>query len=143
VHRAQKGRAGITDPRRVAETVNQKAVQKEEAREVRRTFKPLREVWMNVGIEKIDMHEGRTVKALLDSGATGLFMSKSLAQKGGYRLIKLDRPLQIRNVDGTGNSGGAITHEVEVNMFYKGHVERVRMDVVRTRRTIPDPSQRV
>jgi len=129
VPRAQKGRAGITDPRRVAGTVNQKAVQKVEAREVRQTFKPLREVWMNVGIEKVDTHEGRTVKALLDSGATGLFMSKSLAQKGGYRLIKLDQPLQVRNVDGTGNSRGAITHEVEVNMFYKGHVERVRMDV--------------
>jgi len=129
VPRAQKGRAGITDPRRVAGTVNQKAVQKVKAREVRQTFKPLREVWMNVGIEKVDTHEGRTVKALLDSGATGLFMSKSLAQKGGYRLIKLDRPLQVRNVDGTGNSRGAITHEVEVNMFYKGHVERVRMDV--------------
>ena len=123
VPRAQKRRAGITDPKRVAGTVNQKAVQKEEAREVRRTFKSLREVWMNVGIEKVDMHEGRTVKALRDSGATGLFMSKGLAQKGGYRLIKLDRPLQVRNVDGTGNSGGVITHKVEVNMFYKGHVE--------------------
>ena len=33
--RAQKGGAGITGPRRVAETVNQKAVQKVEAREVR------------------------------------------------------------------------------------------------------------
>ena len=78
--RAQKGKAGIIDSRRVAGTVNQKAVEKrEEGREVRRTFKPLREVWMNVGIEKIDTHEGRTVKALLDSGATGLFMSKSLA----------------------------------------------------------------
>ena len=129
VPRAQKGRARITDPRRVAETVNQKAVQKVEAREVRQTFKPLREVWMNVGIEKVDTHEGRTVKALLDSGATEMFMSKSLAQKGGYRLIKLDQPLQVRNVDGTSNSGDAITHEVEVNMFYKGHVERVRMDV--------------
>jgi len=113
----------------VAGTVNQKAVQKVEAREVRRTFKPLREVWMNVGIERVDTHKGRTVKALLDSGATGLFMSKGLAQKGGYKLMKLDRPLQVRNVDGTGNSGGAITHEVEVNMFYKGHVERVRMDI--------------
>ena len=82
-----------------------------------------------MGIKKIDMHEGKTVKALLNSGATGMFMSKSLAQKGGYRLIKLDRPLQVRNVDGTRNSGGAITHEVEVNMFYKGHMERVRMDV--------------
>jgi len=45
---------------------------------------------MMVGIEKIDTHEGRTVKVLLDSGAMGMFMSKSLAQKGGYRLIKLD-----------------------------------------------------
>ena len=89
--RAQKERAGITDPRRMVETVNQKAVQKKgEAREVRRTLKPLREVWMSVEIEKIDMHERRTVKALLDSKATGLFMSKSLAQKKGYRLIKLD-----------------------------------------------------
>jgi len=75
----------------VAETVNQKALQKKgEVKEVRRMFKPLREVWMTVGIEKIDMHEGRTVKALLDSGATEMFMSKSLVQKGGYRLIKLD-----------------------------------------------------
>ena len=37
--------------------------------------------------------------------------------------------MQVRNVDGTGNSGGAITHEVEVNIFYKGHVERVWMDI--------------
>jgi len=40
-------------------------------------------------------------------------------------LIKLDRPLQVRNVDSTSNSGGTITYEVEVNMFYKGHIERV------------------
>ena len=84
---------------------------------------------MNVGIEKIDTHEGRMVKALLNSRATGLFMSKSLAQKREYRLIKLNRPLQVRNVDGTSNSGGAITHEVEVNMFYKRHIERVWIDV--------------
>jgi len=32
-------------------------------------------------------------------------------------------------VNGTGNSGGATMHEVEVNMFYKEHVERVRMNV--------------
>ena len=33
--RVQKRRAGITDLRRVAKTVNQKAVQTEEAREVK------------------------------------------------------------------------------------------------------------
>jgi len=35
VLRAQKGRAGITDLGRVVGTINQKAVQKREAREVR------------------------------------------------------------------------------------------------------------
>jgi len=35
----------------------------------------------------------------------------------------------VRNVDGTSNSGGAIAHEVEVNIFYKEHVERVQMDI--------------
>jgi len=84
---------------------------------------PKLNVWYD--IKKIDIHEGRTVKVLLDSGATGMFMSKNLAQKEGYRLIKLDQPLQVRNVNGTDNSGDTITHEVEVNMFYKEHVERV------------------
>ena len=41
-------------------------------------------------IERIDIHKGRTVKTLLDSGAMGMFMSRSLAQKRGYRLIKLN-----------------------------------------------------
>jgi len=90
---------------------------------------------MSVGIKKVDMHKRRMVKVLLDSRATGMFMSKSLAQKGGYRLIKLDQPLQVRNVDGTGNSGGTITHEVEVNMFYKGHMKRVRIDICELEKT--------
>jgi len=34
---------------------------------------------MQVGIEKIDIYKGRMVKALLDSRATGMFMSRSLA----------------------------------------------------------------
>ena len=32
-------------------------------------------------------------------------------------------------MDGTVNVGGTITHQVECNMFFKGHVERVRIDV--------------
>jgi len=41
----------------------------------------------------------------------------------------------VRNVDSTRNSGGAITHEMEVNMFYKGHIERVQMDVCELEKT--------
>jgi len=98
-------------------------------KEVRRTFKMLREMWLNIGVEKIDMHEGVMIKALLDSGATGMFMDKQTAARHGFKLQKLERPIAVRNVDGTNNSGGAITHQVECNVFFKGHVERMRMDV--------------
>jgi len=38
-------------------------------------------------------------------------------------------PFTIRNVNGTNNSERAITYQVEYNVFYKGHVERMRMNV--------------
>ena len=33
-----------------------------------------KEVWMKVGLEKLESYKGVAVRALLDSGATGLFM---------------------------------------------------------------------
>jgi len=45
---------------------------------------------MNMDIKRINTHKERTVKALLDSGATEMFMSRKLAEKGGYKLIKLN-----------------------------------------------------
>jgi len=97
--------------------------------EVRRTFKMLREVWLNIGVEKVDTHEGVVIKVLLDSGATGMFMDRQTVARHEFKLQKLEKPLVVRNVDGTNNSGGAITHQVECNVFYKGHMERMRMDV--------------
>ena len=84
---------------------------------------------MKVGLEKLKSHEGIVVKALLDSGATGLFMDMIFARKKGFKMEKLKNPLLVKNVDRTVNVGGAIIHQVECNMFFKGHVERVRMDV--------------
>jgi len=89
----------------------------------------LREVWLNIGVEKIDMHEGIMIKVLLDSGTTGMFMDRQTTARHGFKLQKLKRLIAVRNVDGTNNSRGAITHQVECNVFYKGHIERMRMDV--------------
>ena len=101
----------------------------ERVRDVRHTLRPLREVWMKVGLEKLESHEGVAVRALLDSGATGLFMDMAFAKEKGFKMEKMKKPLMVKNVDGMINVGGAITHQVECNMFFKGHVERVRMDV--------------
>ena len=93
-----------------ARALESAAKEEDRQREVRQIFKILKEVWLNIGVEKVDTHEGIMVKALLDSGATGMFMDKRTAAKHGFRLQKLERPIKIKNVDGTNNSGGAITH---------------------------------
>jgi len=38
-------------------------------------------------------------------------------------------------MDGTNNSAGAITHQVEVNVYYKSHIERMRIDIYNLERT--------
>ena len=53
------------------------AKEEDRQRDVRRTFKMLRKVWLNIGVEKVDTHEGITVKALLDNSATGMLLSIS------------------------------------------------------------------
>jgi len=101
----------------------------ERVRDMRRTLQPLREVWMKMGLEKLESYKGVAVKALLNSGATGLFIDTTFTREKGFKMEKLKNPLLVRNVNGTVNAGGAITHQVECNMFFKGHVERVRMNV--------------
>ena len=67
-------------------------------REVRHTLWPLREVWMKVGLEKLESHKGITVKALLDSRATGLFMDMTFAREKGFRMEQMKNPLLVKNV---------------------------------------------
>ena len=70
------------------------------------------------------------MEALLDSGATGLVMSSEFARKQGFKLKKLKRPMQVRNVDESFNKEEPIENTVEVNIYYKGHVERTEIDVI-------------
>jgi len=90
----------------------------------------LREVTVKIGLERINMQEGITVEALLDSGAMGLVMSSEFARKQGFKLKKLDGPIYVRNVDGLLNKEGPIEHMVEVNIYYQGHRERMEIDVI-------------
>jgi len=90
----------------------------------------LREVTVKIGLERIDMQEGIIVEALLDSGVMGLVISSEFAKKQGFKLKKLDRPMYVRNIDGSLNKEGPIEHMVEVNIYYQGHRERMEIDVI-------------
>jgi len=74
---------------------------------------------MKIRIEKVDTYEGVTVKVLLDSGATGMFVDRKFTEKHGFRIEKLARPSKVTNVDGTDNVGGSIMHKIEYNIYYR------------------------
>ena len=93
------------------------------------TLQLLREVWMKVGLEKLENHKGVVVKALLDSGATGLFMNTTFVKEKGFKIERIKKSLIVKNMNRTINMGEEIMHQVEYNMFFKEHVERVRIDV--------------
>jgi len=92
--------------------------------------KALREVTVKIWLERVDMQERITVEALLDSGATGLVMSSEFAKKQGFKLKKLKRLMNVRNVDGLLNKERPIENTVEVNIYYQGHRERTEIDVI-------------
>ena len=90
----------------------------------------LREVTLKISLERIDNQEGITVEVLLDSGAMEIVMSSEFARKQEFKLKKLEKPMQVRNVDGTLNKERSIENTVEVNLYYQGHVERMEIDVI-------------
>ena len=90
----------------------------------------LRKVIVKIGLKRIDMQEGVTVEVLLDSGTTGLVMSSEFVRKQGFKLKKIDRPIYVRNMDGSFNKKGFIEHTVEINIYYQGHKERTEINVI-------------
>jgi len=85
---------------------------------------------VKIRLERIDMQEEITVEALLDSSAMGLVMSSEFARKQEFKLKKLERPMHVRNVDGSLNKQGPIEHTVEININYQRYRKRTEIDVI-------------
>jgi len=58
-------------------------------------------------------------------------MSKKFARKHKFRRMKLEKPIYVRNVDRTLNYIGLIMDMVEVEIYFKGHKERMLIHVIR------------
>ena len=91
----------------------------------------LRKVTVKIKLERINIQEGIMVEALLDSGVTGLVISLEFARKQRFKLKSLDRPMYVRNMDGSLNKERPIEHIVEINIYYQEHRERTEIDVIR------------
>ena len=102
-----------------------RGVEKKEKKE-----KLLREITVKIGLKQEEEEEGIMTEALLDSGATGLVMSEEFARRHKFKRTKLERLVYVRNVDGMLNYMEPIVDTVEVEIFFKGHKERMSIDVI-------------
>ena len=87
----------------------------------------LREVTVKIRLERRDTQEGITVEALLDSGA---IRSSEFAKKQRFKMKRLERLINVRNVDKSFNKERPIENMVEVNIYYQGHRKRTEINVI-------------
>jgi len=90
----------------------------------------LRKVIVKIRLERINTQKGVTVEVLLDGSAMDLVMSLEFARKQGFKLKKVEGSIYMRNIDGSFNKKEPIEHTVEFNIYYQGHRERTKINVI-------------
>ena len=84
---------------------------------------------VKVGLKTLDTQRQMDEDALLDCGATGLFMDTKWAKGNFISMTELEYPILVYNVDGSRNSVGSITHEATLIMIYKGRREKLMFEI--------------
>jgi len=64
-----------------------------------------------------------------------LIMSSEFAKKIRFKLKKIERPIYIRNMNGTFNKEELIEYIVEINIYYQRYIERIEINVVKNKRS--------
>jgi len=87
-----------------------------------------------IEISTTDTSEVHSIKALLDSGATGNFIDKDFVHTKGISTWSISHPIPVFNVDGSPNETGQISKVVDVILCYKTHSERTLLAVSNLRK---------
>jgi len=82
-----------------------------------------------VEIGTMDTSELHSVKALLNSGATGSFIDRDFVHSKGINTQTLSCNIPVFNVNGFPNKAGQISKVVDVLLHYKTHSERMLLAV--------------
>jgi len=73
--------------------------------------------------------ELHSIKALLDSRATGSFIDRDFVHLKGINTQTLSRNILVFNVDSSPNEAGQISEVIDVLLRYKTHSERMLLAV--------------
>ena len=68
-------------------------------------------------------HRSVRTAAMIDSGATALFISRRFIHKHNVFLHTLPREIPLYNIDGSKNTAGSITHFVRLRLSMGDYVE--------------------
>ena len=82
---------------------------------------------INIYVNTLNTQESFKVNALLDSGATGLYVDRSWIEKNKIKTTALPFPVHAYNADGSPNHS---TQEVELRFAIQGHVSKGWFHVV-------------
>jgi len=82
-----------------------------------------------IEVSTTDTSEVHSIKALLDSGATGNFIDRDFVRTKGINTRSIFRPIPVYNVDSSPNEAGQISKVVDVVLRYKTHSERTLLVV--------------
>ena len=93
--------------------------------------KLLREITVKIQLKQKDDKKEIVVKALLNSNIIVLMISSKFTRKNKFKKKKLDRLIYIRNIDNILNHKRLIEHIVEIELFYRGHKEKIEIDVIK------------
>jgi len=84
-----------------------------------------------VEIGTTDTSKLYSIKALLDSGATGSLINRDFVRSKGMNTWTLSHNIPVFNIDGSPNEAGQISEVVDVVLRYKTHSERMLLAVSR------------
>jgi len=86
-------------------------------------------LYLRIEIESTETQRKQGIRALVDCGATGLFIDREYVKSNRLPTKKLSRPIPVFNVDGTANEAGSISEVVELIICYEKHSERALFSV--------------
>ena len=86
----------------------------------------------HVPITVSGVRRSKEVVAMVDSGASTLFINKRFVKENKIRTRKLREPIPVYNIDGTPNANGSIDEIAVLNMRIGEHDERTIFTVTDT-----------
>jgi len=84
---------------------------------------------IKVRITETDRNEHNTT-ALVDSRASENFVNKAYAKASGIPMQKKATPRWVLTVDGSGVTGGPVTHDVQVHLKINRHEEDIQLHCI-------------